>query len=207
MRSLKTRPHFVFGDFLMHPSLDPEVFMAKLLSKLAGHDPETLTHGGYDESGTYYPVFAQTHLYDHRFREVPEVFAWRKFVIPARKLIEEMARNGQTIYQARPHYFHGDHEDVFNFRVVIWTDFEPEDFQPAWPSQLVGSLDKGWKFDIAVQARSDKEAVGFIFDGFIGEPKIIRILSLEKKPNDWSPFNENFKNEAGFRWSILPDKE
>jgi hypothetical protein len=191
----------------MHPSLDPEVFMAKLLCKLAGHDPETLIHGGYDESGTYYPVFAQTHLFDHKFREVPEVFAWRKFVIPARKLIEELARNGQTIYQARPHYFHGDHEEVFNFRVVIWTDFEPEDFQPIWPSQLVGGLDEGWKFDIAVQARSDKEAVGFIFDGFIGEAKIIRILSLEKKPNDWSPYNDNFKNTDGFRWSILSDKE
>jgi hypothetical protein len=191
----------------MHPSLDPEIFMAKLLCKLAGYEPESLIGGGYDEEGTYYPNFATTHLFDHKFRDVPEIFAWRKYVIHARKMIEELTRNGQTIYQARPHFFHGDHEEVSNFRIIFWTDFEPEDFQPAFPTQLLGNLDGGWRFEIAVQARSEREAVGAIFDGFVGDPKLIRILSLEHKPWNWSPFTATFKREDGMRWSAIGPKE
>jgi hypothetical protein len=50
--------------FLMHPSLDPEIFMAKLLCKLSGTEPEALIPGGHDETGAYYPNFARSHLYD-----------------------------------------------------------------------------------------------------------------------------------------------
>jgi hypothetical protein len=135
------------------------------------------------------------------------VFAWRKYVLHARKMIEEMTRNGQTIYQSTPHFYHGDREEVFNFRIVFWTDFPPEDFQPAWPTQLLGSLNDGWRFEVSIQARSEKEAVGIIFDSFVGTPRHIRILSLEQKPWDWSPFTDTFKQEDGVRWTSLPPKE
>ncbi len=191
----------------MRPSLDPEIFMAKLLCKFAGTDSESLVRGGYDEGGAYYPHFTQMHLFDHRIGEVSEVYAWRKYVLHARKLIEEMTRNGQSILQARPKFYHGDREEVGNYWIGFWTDMEPEDFQTGWPHQLLGALDGGWKFHVAIQARSEKEAVGIIFDSFVGEADHIRILFLEPKPNDWSPFNGSFEREDWMRWDALATKE
>lgn len=189
----------------MRPSLDPETHVAKLLCSFAGHNPEAMIAGGYDLEGSYYPSFSQPHLFDHQHGMTHQVFAWRKYVCAARKMIEELRRSGQTIYQSKPHYFHGDHEPVRNFWMGWWA--KPQEFTLFWPWQRTGYYDGGETYRAAIQARSEKEAVALVFDSYDVVPELFRVEFMEMKPNDWCPFGSTFKRSDWMTWDKLPDDQ
>lgn len=189
----------------MHPSLDPEVFLAKLLCKFDGVEPEMLIPGGYDHSGTYFPHFTGGHLFDHMMASKPEVFAWRKYVLYSRKMIDEMTRNGQSIVQALPHYFHGDREPLRNYWISWWSN--KSDFELYSPWQRTGYYFRGKTYRAGIQARSEKEAIAKIFEAYEIAPEFIRIMFIEEKPRSWSPFSNGIARAEWMIWEALPDDE
>lgn len=184
----------------MEMSLDPEVSMAQTLCLATGVPFDSLISGVIDHEGNFMPPDRDGHA-DQRIGGNARVYAWRRFLPAARKARELMARNSQAMVYRRPHFYHGDHEALKNF----WVEFHvssDQQFDARFPWQSSPAEEHGQMIQAAVQARSEREAIDFLFGAFRETPRFVEVRNICHKPNDWQPF-ASIQQRSWMQWRSL----